>query len=155
MLSDTVASFFDGRIRFRHAALRDPDVAARLHAYLTTSLPGVRKAEVNSRTGSLLLEYDPDLLDRATLLDLAARAETLLAPSRTEGGEVCAAGERRPVRRRPGRAQIRRALNRGMLVSLAASVLFGALGRTRAHVALGAVFTALSAGHLYSVRKCL
>lgn len=155
MLSDTIASFFDGRIRFRHAALRDPDIAARLHAYLTTSLPGVRKAEVNSRIGSLLLEYDPAVLDRAALLDLAARAETLLAPLRADRGEACASGERRPVRRRPGRAQVRRALNRGMLVSLIASVIFGALGRKRAHVALGTLFTALSAAHLYSVRKCL
>lgn len=42
-----------------------------------------------------------------------------------------------------------------MLVTLAASVLFGALGRKGAHVALGTVFTALSVAHLYSVRKCL
>lgn len=155
MLSDAVASFFDGRIRFRHVALRDPDVAARLHEYLTTSLPGVRSAQVNSRTGSLLLEYDPEVLDRSTLLGLASRAEELLAPLQEKKGETRAPGEIRPVRHRSGRASARRTLNRSMLVTLAASVLFGALGRARAHVVLGAAFTALSAAHLYSVRKCL
>lgn len=155
MLSDAIASFLDGRIRFRHAALHDPDVAARLHDYLTTSLPGVRSARVNSRTGSLLLEYDPEVLDRSTLLDLAARAESLLAPVREGKGETRVPGESRPVRHRAGRVSARRALNRSMLVTLAASVLFGALGRERAHVALGAAFAALSTAHLYSVRKCL
>lgn len=155
MLSDAIVSFFDGRIRFRHAVLRNPALAAGLREYLTTSLPGVRSADVNPQTGSLLLEYDPDVLDRRTLLDLAARAESLLFPLQEEKKKADAPGERRPVRRRLGRAQVRLALNRSMLVTLAASVFFGALGRERAHVTLGVVFTALSAAHLYSVRKCL
>ncbi len=93
MLSDAIASFLDGRIRFRHAALHDPDVAARLHDYLTTSLPGVRSARVNSRTGSLLLEYDPEVLDRSTLLDLAPRGIAARSRAGTKGGNARSGGE--------------------------------------------------------------
>lgn len=77
-LIDYVTSFIDGRIRFRHRALRDEAVADRLKAYLST-LPGVRSTEVNTRTGSVLLDYDPDVLDRKTLLGLAGQAESFLA----------------------------------------------------------------------------
>ncbi len=158
MLTEAITSFFDGRIRFRHALLRDPATALRVRDFLM-GLPGVRGVEMNSRTGSALFTYDPVILDRKTLLGLAAQAERFLAVGQAEGTakeqRSQSMGEKRPACRTPEGAWGRRVINRGMLASLTASVAFGLLGRNGLHILFGGIFLAFNSAHIYSFRKLL
>lgn len=149
MLNGRITSFIDGRIRVRHKSLHNPEQAGKVQAFLANT-SGVNKAEINTNTGSLLLEYDPGRLSRADLLRLAeAMEETLAAEEREEPApgcrRFCLADSR----------HLRRMTNRGMLLTLVAAVGFGLAGRTGGHMAFGWGFLALNALHLHTYRKCL
>lgn len=73
------------------------------------SLPGILRVTVNSRTGSLLLEYDPDQISREDLLALAGQ----WADFASAQDEAAA-----PRKRRFDRARAIRFTNRGMLATL-------------------------------------
>lgn len=158
MLTNAITSFLDGRIRFRHVLLRDPVTAQRVRDFLL-GLPGVHGVEMNHRTGSALFTYDPAILDRGTLLGLAARAETFLTAGQVNGvakqQEHKSMGEGRPACCRPDGVRVRRVINRGMLASLTASVAFGLLGRSGLHMLFGGIFLAFNTAHVYSFRKLL
>ena len=146
MLEQHIKSFIDGRIRVRHPALCHEKNIVPLHELLD-HLPGMNKVTINSRTGSLLLEYDPSLISREDLLSLASHWE----PVDTD---------EEPVRRKKEspvftRAQIIRHTNRGMLLSLAVSVGLAAMGRERGHIVAGGIFLLFNALHLHTFRKCL
>ena len=146
MIEKHITSFIDGRVRVRHPALRVEENAAPLRELLG-SLPGMRQVAINSRTGSLLLEYDPARLSREDLLALAGQWETFVAAEA-------------PAHRKKNvlgltRAQAIRYTHRGMLLSLAASIGFAALGRERGHIVAGGLFLLLNALHLHTFRKCL
>lgn len=147
MLDGIITSFIDGRVRVRHSALKKAANAAKTHDALMRT-PGVRKAEINTNTGSLLLEYDPKQLSRVELLQMAEKMKEGLAED-----------EEPALSRRKGRlltpAQVRHLTNRGMILTLGASVGFALAGRMGAHVALGWGFLALNALHLYRYRRCI
>ena len=58
-IESCITSFVDGRVRLRHPSLKRAEDAEQVRGFLA-SLPGILRVTVNSRTGSLLLEYDPD-----------------------------------------------------------------------------------------------
>ncbi|MDR2161029.1 MAG: hypothetical protein LBO77_02665 [Desulfovibrio sp.] len=58
-----ISSFFDGRVRIRSRALSDPATLESVTRLLEAQ-PGVRRIAANARTGSLLVEYDPQILSR-------------------------------------------------------------------------------------------
>ena len=145
MLDGIITSFIDGRVRVRHSALKKNANAARAHDVLM-STPGVQKAEINAKTGSLLLEYDPKRLSRGELIQLAEKMKASLA----EDDEEPALS-----RCRVTPAQIRHLTNRGMILTLGASVGFALAGRMGGHVALGWIFLALNAMHLRRYRRCI
>lgn len=64
-----VRSFMDGRVRLRHPALQNPRVA-RLTRDGIAVIPGVLSVEVNSLSGSALLQYDSRQLSRDQLMRL-------------------------------------------------------------------------------------
>ena len=66
-MEECIRSIAPGRIRVRHDALKDAELAERVRGFLETK-EGVRSASVNPRTGSLLLEYDPEHLAPLHLL---------------------------------------------------------------------------------------
>ena len=70
-----ITSFIPGRIRIRHAALKDPETASSLAAGLN-SHPGVNRAIANPVTGGLLIEYDPASVD----MESARQALKAIAP---------------------------------------------------------------------------
>lgn len=79
-----IESFTEGRARLRSSLLGDAAFAERLSSGLL-EIGGVRKAEVNPRTGGLLLEYDKtrlplSLLSRAAPLFLEMGALEKLPP---------------------------------------------------------------------------
>lgn len=57
-----------GRLRIRIPDLKRDEKKARAVKRLVENEPGVRSAEVNILTGSLLVFYDPRLLDAISLL---------------------------------------------------------------------------------------
>lgn len=153
MLEDCITSFIDGRVRLRHMALREEAAAERARAFLA-AVPGVRAARANHRSGSLLLEYDPEQLDRKALSDVLRQAQ-----ERSGIGVAVGAGER-SFRRclLPGgisRAKAVRFVNRSMLATLAASLAFLLAGQGRGHVIAGSAFLVFNAAHLYTYRKSL
>lgn len=135
-----VTSFFKGRLRLRHPALRDAERAetTRLHLAATA---GVRAVTVNHRTGSLLLEYD----------DAVPDAELL---ARGLAGEAREASYR-PARKSGPRRSFHRVLNRTMLAALAGTTGLAVADRTRAHALAGGLFLVLNALHMYEYRRGL
>lgn len=70
-----------GRLRLRLDAIRTrPRLAERLHAHLI-AISGIRHVEVKSRTGSVLLIYDPCVLGSADFLDDLSAAMGSLFPA--------------------------------------------------------------------------
>lgn len=64
-----VRSFMDGRVRLRHPALQDRQVAALAQKGIA-AIPGVREVEVNPLSGSALLLYDSNRLSREQLMEM-------------------------------------------------------------------------------------
>ena len=110
-IESCITSFVDGRVRLRHPSLKRAEDAEQVRGFLA-SLPGMLRVTVNSRTGSLLLEYDPDQISREDLLALAGQ----WADFASAQDEAAA-----PRKRRFDRARAIRFTNRGMLATLGAS----------------------------------
>ena len=123
-IESCITSFVDGRVRLRHPSLKRAEDAEQVRGFLA-SLPGILRVTVNSRTGSLLLEYDPDQISREDLLALAGQ----WADFASAQDEAAA-----PRKWRFDRARAIRFTNRGMLATLGASLAFGLAGRERGHV---------------------
>jgi hypothetical protein len=90
-----------GRLRLRADALigngLGKNLADRVRSILE-SMPGVRNVRHNTRTGSLLVEYDPGMADANALVSRIANAAGL--------GEPLSPREARRMRRGPARATI-------------------------------------------------
>ncbi len=148
MIEDHIVSCIEGRIRLRHPALRDPE-NARLLRPILEGLPGMSTVAVNPRTGSLLLEYDPERLSMKDLLESASGLEAALSVPEIRPGAggkgvaVCAG------------VSGRRLLNRSMSALLVASVALALGGRMRGHVLTGGLFVLLTALHMYGRRRLL
>lgn len=160
-LVNCVASSLPGRIRLRHAALRNPDRLARLQRSIA-AWPQVRAVSVNEKAGSLLISYDAAALREN---DCARRCEVALAevlPARTEvapapimnGAPPRAAT---PAQARSGAPRVRanRIAKRAMLASLAASLLLAAMGAKRWHIGTGIAFLHALGVHLWVHRRNL
>ena len=124
-------------VRLRHPSLKRAEDAEQVRGFLA-SLPGILRVTVNSRTGSLLLEYDPDQISREDLLALAG-----------QWADFASAQDEAAAPRK------RRFTNRGMLATLGASLAFGLAGRERGHVVAGGLFLLFNLAHLYTYRKAL
>ena len=73
-----VESFVPGRIRLRSSLLHDGETAAMLQGAMS-AIPGVRSADLNAATGSLLLKYDADALPLEKLSPLLPLLEQVKA----------------------------------------------------------------------------
>lgn len=139
---NVVASHIEGRIRLRHAALRDPAVLREVEGALKEA-EGIRSVSGNPRTGSVLVEFD----------HVTVTAQQVLELTRLPASEPQTAPRARPEPMTP-RDKMRIA-KRGMLGSLGALLIFAALDRERAHIAAGGLFVAFNAYHLYTYRRRL
>ncbi len=157
-----VASSLPGRIRLRHAALRNPERLARLQRTIR-DWPPVRAVSVNERAGSLLVSYDAFALreDECARRCIAALAGVL--PARTEAptGRATAAPAangtppRAPARSGAPRVRANRLAKRAMLATLAASMLLAAMGAKRWHIWTGIAFLHALGVHLWVHRRNL
>jgi len=174
-----IVSSIAGRLRLRHPALRQLGRLAQLEQELS-GWPGVLAWEGNAHTGSLLLHYDVTVLAQAECEQRASAAlQELLAPAQTPGmpevvpqaaqagaaslapasGPVVAPEPARAERpTRPiGSARVRanRWAKRGMLLSLAATLLLAAAGAKRWHTVGGLLFLHALGVHLWVHRRHL
>lgn len=141
-----ITSFYDGRVRIRVAALKDPETMSQAEAIIKVQ-EGVTHTLSNPRTGSLLIEYDPEKIPRETLL-LAADvlAEQLnAAEEQTTGG--CRLGGPAPLFNRKRKAFL--------LTSLFVLTVFSGFVSKRVHLGSGILLSLLTAKHLYDRRRCL
>lgn len=167
MLEQYITSFVEGRVRLRHAALRDsPEntMAETIHGLLS-SMPGVLSVQINTRTGSLLMYYDPDVLEQDTLwamlqqgdqwLDLTASDNQDTTPDTAQKKSSYDPRTDRPVPARESCRRRRRIYNRVLLGSMVACLALAVSGPMRAHQIAGWLCAALNAGHLWQVRRGL
>jgi hypothetical protein len=140
-----IASFIDGRIRIRDRALTNPQTLLGL-ARMIESRPGVRRVSTNTRTGSLLLEYEPDVLSRESLL---AAMHVLDAICGGKNGGT-SAGRQNAARGTLTRGAELRLL--GLSAGLCAS---GLLFSRRLHAGAGLAFLLLAVRHVFQYRDHL
>jgi len=157
-----IASSIPGRLRLRHAVLRKADRLTRLQL-LVADWPQVREIQVNPAAGSLLIHYDADALPEA---ECRQRCEAALAgllpqatqaPAQVAANTVAAPAAHAPRTRSP-RARAKRAnqmAKRGMMVSLAASMILGAIGAKKWHIWTGIAFLHALGVHMWVYRHSL
>ena len=78
-----IRSFMDGRVRLRHPALQDRQVAALAQQGIA-AIPGVRQVEVNPLSGSALLLYDSSRLSRERLMEMGVAWAVWLDEARAD-----------------------------------------------------------------------
>lgn len=152
-----IASSIPGRIRLRHISLRDPSLLSRLSETLSR-WPQVRAVTPNPRTGSLLVAYDADGLgaEECTRRCEAAVAGLLPRERETARESALRSPAGRPARRGgTPRVRANRLAKRGMLASLAASLLLAAAGAKRGHIWTGLFFLHALGVHLWAHRRNL
>lgn len=67
-----IRSFLPGRIRIRHPGLTRANLAMESRCMLMGTV-GVTSVEINTSAGSVLILYEPSLLDNDTLISLGIR----------------------------------------------------------------------------------
>jgi copper chaperone CopZ len=75
-----------GRLRIRAGAFRCDPARARLAEEQLRTTEGVREVRVNHRAGSLTVQYDPDRLTRAQILDRLEEIGCLGAAIKADAG---------------------------------------------------------------------
>mgnify|MGYP003492859376 FL=1 len=138
-----IVSSIPGRARLRDQQLCDSQQLDRVRNKLSV-LAGVLSVDGNPRAGSLIVCYDSQRQDPARMdakIELVAATEL--------------AKPRLPVKRSIGRVQVNRYAKRGMLTSLAVSMLLAAAGQKRWHAATGGVFLPCLMVHLAVHRRHL
>lgn len=134
-------SHIPGRVRLHHPALTDAATADKVRAALGM-VPGLTEASINTRTGSLLLLYDPEKLAPDSL------------PGLVEGfaAQLGLAAPKAPPKVDRSWTVLEKRL---MLGLWPLTILLGFLDRKRAHIYLGAAVTALTVDHVWERRKRL
>lgn len=150
-----IASSIPGRLRLRDRALRNP---ARLEDLRRTVARwrGVEVAEANPLAGSLLLRYDPARLPQARIEARIAQLASKSAPVKSPAERPAPARHGGTPRAHAGgtlRVRTNRWAKRGMLLSLAISLLLAGAGRKRWHALAGGLFLASLAVHLWAQRR--
>lgn len=170
-----VRSFYDGRCRIRHDTLKNTETIAMIEGLLV-NVDGVTSVQSNVRVGSLLLEYDVDVLPTAQLMEfvtpLAANfigdEEDDADVQSTEQKSACScikdvlaksdivAQGKNITSNLEGllkKTSARKAINYSMLGSLA--LCLGLSSNKSVHVAAGGLFMAALSLHLVRNRKAL
>jgi len=138
-----ISSAIDGRIRFRSRQLCDEGTLRAIEHRLG-STTGVSKVSGSARTGSLLVEYLPSVLSEHDVIEAAGLPAEEPAPAPASVSVP-----------RLSKTQKMQVAKRGMLVSMAAILLFAATNREREHIAAGLAFLAFNSYHLYGYRRRL
>ena len=141
-----IASCIEGRIRFRHPALSDPDLLEIVTSQLA-AMPGITGIEANPRTGSVLVSHDASVATS----DLVAMAEALAA---THAEALAEAAPAKPAKKRMTPAQLKRRTQKiGLATCMAGAVATGLADTKAAHLTFGFALAGFAAWHLYMHRR--
>jgi len=141
-----IVSSIPGRMRLRSHALRAGLRLERLRADIA-AMDGVKSMEWNRRVGSLLIHYDAA---KTTRDDFEVRVRAALE-------KISAAGQCTQKVGAGGTARVRanRWAKRGMLASLAVSLVLAGAGLKRWHALTGILFLHALGVHLWAHRRYL
>ncbi|MHC6204097.1 HMA2 domain-containing protein [Breznakiellaceae bacterium SP9] len=67
-----IVSFYPGRVRLRFKELKNKAAAEKARARIAEE-PGISKVEVNTLTGSILIEYDTNILPLEQFMETGRR----------------------------------------------------------------------------------
>ncbi len=138
-----IASFYEGRVRIRTHALKNPATLSMVEQFVKGQ-EGVLDIAANSRTGSLLVHYDPSVISRECLSSALHVLEAQLAES---------PAPERTMRKR--RNALSPKAESAALVGLYSLTLAGAFVNSRLHTATALLFTLCAGLHLYKRRAFL
>lgn len=142
-----IASFFDGRVRLQRDELKDP-ATMELVMGLIRSRDGIRDLVPNSRTGSLVVTYDPEIIPREALLEAAATLEKQLGPGKNKT-------KKRGRGKTFGDSPLSPLAETGLLAGLYGLTVLTGFVDKRMHIAGAVLLTGLTALHVHSRRKYL
>ncbi|SDB61631.1 hypothetical protein SAMN05660653_03218 [Desulfonatronum thiosulfatophilum] len=129
-------SYVPGRVRIR---TQDQSQLKKLASALTDK-PGILDASINERTGSMLVLFEKQEMDKAKIESLIKKHLPNAA--------------RQPAKSASKKPYMTIA-KRGMLGSLGLALTFALLDREDAHIASGTLFLGFLSYHLYGYRKRL
>ncbi|GAB6057529.1 HMA2 domain-containing protein [Desulfonatronum parangueonense] len=127
-------SYVPGRIRIR---MQDPSQLNKLAKALHDK-PGILDTSINERTGSMLILFEKQELDKAKIESLIKKHLPNASRKTAKSG---------------AKMQYMTIAKRGMLGSLGLALTFALLDHEDAHVASGAAFLGFLGYHLYGYRK--
>lgn len=149
-----VVSSLPGRLRLRHASLRQPARLEQLRQTLA-AWPESRAIQANPATGSLLLSYDVAALPQSECEKRCEAALAALLPPPATPATPAVVQTPRASLTRTQTLRANRLAKRGMLASLAASMALAAVGAKRAHIWTGVAFLHALGVHLWVYRRSL
>jgi cation transport ATPase len=137
-----VVSTVAGRIRVRSNRLKSKKVADEVRQR-AAKLDGVTQARVNPAAGSLVVTYDPGLVDTIELEDAleALCLDTAAAPRKLVSRDVS--------------RHLNRATKLGMMATLGTSLAYGFAGKKKPHIGFGAAFLAFAGMHMLRYQNTL
>ena len=143
-----IQSFRPGRVRLRANALCDEAQAKEIQEMLA-GYPGVLDVQSNTRTGSLLVHYNPELIPEQQLQMALGLMEQKFADTPAKA-----------KRAQKSRPLLARKMEYRLLTGSFALCLLGTLGGRGMggrclHITAGCIVTALTARHIYKQRKLL
>ena len=141
-----IASCIEGRVRFRHPALTDPELLEIVTGQLA-AMPGITGIEANPRTGSVLVAHDASV----AASDLVAMAEVLAAAHAEALAEAAPA---KPAKRKMTPAQLKRRTQKvGLAACMAGAAVTGLADAKNAHLAFGIALAGFAAWHFAMHRR--
>lgn len=153
---DPIRSSVPGRLRIRCEDLRAPECLRDLEGWIA-GLPGVDATRANPVSGSLVVEYDPQLLSRTELEErVRAHFEEPSIGDFAQDSAVDAEDEEPVLRvRRFNERKVNQVAKIAGMATLGVSMVAAAAGRKRLHIVTGGMFLGCLAAHLVVHRRRL
>jgi hypothetical protein len=143
-----IASHVEGRLRVRGGELKDSSLVEAVRESLLTR-DGVREVSANSKTGSLLIFYNPSPEVMEGVLNT-------LTPYLQDFGESSPPKTRTSILTKlPNLPNRRRVVHLGMLSSLGVSLLGAALDLKKLHIFTGIAWLVFLGFHLSGKKRIL
>lgn len=142
-----IASMVNGRIRIRDSKLKKGVFANEFQRHLSV-VTGLKGISINTKVGSALLIYDTSITSDERIIKHIGRLLDVTQETEVPKGKGAGVNH---IRNRVNR----RAVNIGMLASLAASLIALIAGSKALHAALGLVFLGFTAVHIFKNKNLL
>ncbi len=161
MLEEIIVSYTEGRVRLRHVLLKNPVLGAEIISMLN-SFPGIENIQHKSLTGSLLINYDPEILNEEAITALLAQGEEWLKENTPVKESVSLdknAQKQSFPTEKPKKIltkdQKRKIFYGGMITSFMTMLVSGGVGSKKTHYVAGSIFAGLTLMHMWRMRKII